>query len=180
MNNAGNLAFYQSLQRNVAASYSQTLRSAAQTQRPGLRLGALQLEHYISTIPLQQGMALGFGTSQLPVFCFSEDTYSTGYSPSIASIKQYFYNLGANVDLVVGLWQSQFTPAALPAQLYYCAHDSYGYWIYTMETFANPSYSSLMGTLAQGWAAITTADSGARQVGVKPAVRHHSSSSIGQ
>ena len=168
MNNAGNLAFYQSLQRNVAASYSQTLRSAAQTQRPGLRLGALQLEHYISTIPLQQGMALGFGTSQLPVFCFSEDTYSTGYSPSIASIKQYFYNLGANVDLVVGLWQSQFTPAALPAQLYYCAHDSYGYWIYTMETFANPSYSSLMGTLAQGWAAITTADSELGKLALNP------------
>ena len=37
VNNAGNLAFYQSLQRNVAASYSQSLRASAQTLRPGLR-----------------------------------------------------------------------------------------------------------------------------------------------
>jgi hypothetical protein len=155
VNSAGDLAFYESLQREAVHSYATALRQAAQKLYPGLRLGALQLD---STIPLQQGIALGFGTPALPVYCLTERTYETGYTPYIASTKNSFSNLGAYVDLLVGIWQSRFPTANIPEQLYYSAHDSHGYWIYTMETFANPDYQPLPGTLDQGWSAIQAAD----------------------
>jgi hypothetical protein len=156
--NAGDLALYQSLQREAVRTYATALRQAAHNLYPGLRLGALQLDNSLSAIPLQQGIALGFGTPELPVFCITENTYSTGYTSYIASTKNSFSDLDAYVDLLVGIWQSQIPTGSLPAQLYYCAHDTYGYFLYTMETFANPAYHPLPGTLDEGWSAIQLAN----------------------
>lgn len=153
---ANELGDYRAVQREAARSYATECRRAVQQVRPGLRLGVLKLD---SAIPLQQGIALGFGTPDLPVFCLTEETYETGYTPYIASANKTFNELGAYVDLLVGIWQSRFPPYNIPEQLYYSAHNSYGYWIFTMESFEQPDYIPLTGTIEENWSAIQTANS---------------------
>jgi hypothetical protein len=155
VNNAGDTEFYKSLQREAARTFAVTLRETVQKTHPGFRLGALQLD---SDIPLQQGMALGFGTPQTPAFCFTENTYSSGHTSYIASTQKSFSDMGAYVDLIAGIWQSRFPTENIAEQLYHCASDSYGYWIYTMDTFVNPDYHPLAGTLDDGWRSIRRAN----------------------
>jgi len=153
---AGDQDAYQTLQREAARTFAVACREAVHNVRPGLRLGVMQLD---KIIPLQQGVALGFGKPELPVFCLTDETYSTGYTPYIASVQESFRKMGAFVDLLVGIWQSRFSPTNIAEQLYYSAHDSYGYWIYTMETFEKPDYHPLPGTPEGYWAAIRQANS---------------------
>ena len=153
---ADELPAYHAVQREAARTFAVACREAVHKVRPGLRLGVLNLDQ---TIPLQQGMALGFGTPELPVFCLTEATYSNGYTPYIVLVQESFRKMGAFVDLLVGIWQSKFPAENIPEQLYQCAHDSYGYWIYTMETFGKPGYHPLPGAPEDHWAAIGKANS---------------------
>lgn len=146
---------YQAVQREAARSFASACREAVHKVRPGLRLGVLHLDQ---PIPVQQGFALGFGTSKLPVFCLTERTYSNGYTPYIASVQESFRKMGAFVDLLVGIWQSRYPPENITEQLYHCSKDSYGYWIYTMQTFEKPEYHPLPGTPEKYWAAIQMAN----------------------
>lgn len=151
----GDLALYESLQREASRALAVECRNILHRVNPGLRLGALNLD---SDIPLQQGIVLGFGTQQMPVYCLTEKTYSTGFSPYITIVQQYFKQIGANVDLLVGIWQSKFPSENISEQLYHCAHESYGYWIYTMETFASLDYHPLPGKPEEFWIAIQRAN----------------------
>lgn len=146
---------YQAVQREAARNFAVACREAVRKVRPGLRLGVLHLD---SPIPLQQGLALGFGTPDLPVFCLTEMTYTDGHTPYIALAQESFRKMGAFVDFLVGIWQSRVPPANIAEQLYHCARDSYGYWVYTMETFEAPDYHPLPGTPQEHWAAIQTAN----------------------
>lgn len=153
--NYGDQALYESMQREAARVFASACRNTVHKVRPGLRLGALHLD---SNIPLQQGIALGFGTPELPVFCLTEKTYANGFTPYIASVQRYFREMGAHVDLLVGIWQSKYPPENIAEQLYHCAHDSYGYWIYTLDSFANLDYHPLPGTPDKFWSAIQNAN----------------------
>jgi len=153
---ADELDAYHAVQREAARTFAVACREAVHQGRPGLRLGVIQLD---KPVPLQQGIALGFGTPDLPVLCLTGETYSTGYTPYIASVQEMFRAMGAFVDLVVGIWQSRFSPANIAEQLYHSAHDSCGYWIYTMQTFENPDYHPLPETPEKYWAAIGQANS---------------------
>ncbi|MBP1599381.1 MAG: hypothetical protein H6Q05_4758 [Acidobacteria bacterium] len=146
---------YQAVQREAARAFAVTCREAVHKVRPGLRLVVMHLDQ---PIPVQQGLALGFGTPDLPVFCLTERTYSSGYTSYIFSAQETFRMMGAFVDLLVGISQSRFSPANIAEQLYYSAHDSYGYWVYTMETFEAPDYHPLSGTPEEHWAAIQEAN----------------------
>ncbi|MCM3901961.1 MAG: hypothetical protein ND866_09670 [Pyrinomonadaceae bacterium] len=152
---ANELDAYQAVQREAARAFAVTCREAVHKVRPGLRLGVMHLDQ---PIPVQQGLALGFGTADLPVFCLTERTYSSGYTPYIVSVQESFRMMGAFVDLLVGISQSRFSPANIAEQLYYSAHDSYGYWVYTMETFEMPDYHPLPGTPEEHWAVIRQAN----------------------
>ncbi len=149
------LAEYESIQREAARTYAAACRKRVNELRPNLRLGALHLD---LAIPLQQGAALGFGTRSLPALCLTEKTYSTGFTKYISSLKEYFKNMGAHADIVPGIWQSRWPSANIPEQLYYCAKDTYGYWIYTMETFMNPEYHPLVEPARNYWKAIRNAN----------------------
>ena len=146
---------YQAVQREAARTFAVACREAVHKVRPGLRFGVLHLDQ---NIPVQQGLALGFGTPNMPVICLTEKTYSNGYTPYVASVQESFRKMGASVDLLVGIWQSRFPSANIAEQLYHSAHDSYGYWIYTMETFEKPEYHPLPGTPEEHWAAIQKAN----------------------
>jgi hypothetical protein len=137
--------------RDRARELATACREALHRVRPGLRIGALHLD---LSGPFQDGLALGFGTEKLPVFALTERTYSTGYDEYVQQAQQAFKALGAHVDLLCGVWQSQFPPENLAENLYYCARDSYGYWVYTLETFDAPDYSPLPGKPEDYWAAI--------------------------
>jgi len=152
---ANELDAYRAVQREAARTFAAACREAVHKVRPGLRLGVLWLDQ---AIPLEQGIALGFGTPDLPVVCLTERNYSNGHTPYIVSVQESFRKMGAFVDLLVGIWQSKFPPANIPEQLYHCAHDSYGYWIYTMETFERPGYHPLPGTPEEHWSAIRKAN----------------------
>lgn len=152
---AGELDRYQAVQREAARTFAVACREAVHKARPGLRLGALHLDH---AIPILQGIALGFGTPDLPVFCLTEKTYWNGHTTYIASAQESFRKSGAFVDLLVGIWQSRFPPENIAEQLYHCAQDSNGYWIYTMETFEKPDYHPLAGAPEEYWAGIRKAN----------------------
>ncbi|MBM4050177.1 MAG: hypothetical protein FJ279_34205, partial [Planctomycetes bacterium] len=152
---AGEVKEYQAVQRETARKHATACREAIHKTRPGLRIGVLHLDW---PSPIQEGEALGFGTKDLPVFCLTERTYSNGFTPYIAEAQKTFRDLGAHVDLLVGLWHSKFPPDNIPEQLYHCGRDSYGYWIYTMETFEQPQYSPLPGSADAHWAAIQKAN----------------------
>jgi hypothetical protein len=152
---ADELDAYQAVQREAARTFAAACREAFHKVRPGIRLAVLHLDQ---PIPLQEGLALGLGTPGLPVFCLTEKTYSNGYTPYIALAQESFREMGAFVDLLVGISQSRFSPANIAEQLYYSAHDSYGYWVYTMETFEMLDYHPLPGTPEEHWAGIEEAN----------------------
>lgn len=151
----GQIGTYRTLQRERARELAAAFLSAVQRARRGVRLGVLHLD---IPAPLQEGEALGFGCNQFPVFCFTEQTYESGFTSSIAEIQERFKTLGADVELVAGLFQSKIPPGDLAEQLYNCARASAGYWVYTMQTFTTPDYQPLPGTPRQYWEAIARAD----------------------
>ncbi len=163
--NAGDLKFYESLQQEAVRRHAANCRTRIHNIRPGLRLGALQLD---ISLPFQKGVALGWGTPQLPVLCLTENTYAKGHSTYIASAQKSFRELGAHADLLVGIWQSKFPPENMAEQLFFCARDSYGFWIYTLETFANPDYHPLPGGSDAYWTAIRRATQELDQFGSNP------------
>jgi hypothetical protein len=154
VSNAGDLESYRSVQRDEARQLAAACREAVAKARPNLRLGVLHLD---LPFPLYEGMALGFGTGSLPVYAFTEHTYTEGFSPYISATQGRLRSLGASVDLVVGIFQSKFAPENLAEQLFRCAQASAGFWIYTMDTFANLNYQPLAGTPQQYWTAIENA-----------------------
>ncbi len=131
-------------------------RRALHAVNRDISIGVLHLD-YLSS-PLNRGMARGFGLLRLPVLCLTEHTYSTGYTEYVAEVQREFREVGASVDLLCGVWQSRFPPQNLAENLYYCAKNSQGYWIYTMQTFTAPDYSPLPAKPAEFWAAIKQAD----------------------
>jgi hypothetical protein len=152
--------------RAKARELAVTCREALHRVRPDLRIGALHLDF---SAPFQDGLALGFGTEKLPVFALTERTYSTGYDEYVQQAQQAFRTLGAHVDLLCGVWQSQFPPENLAENLYHCARDSYGYWVYTLETFEAPDYSPLPGKPHDHWAAIQEANAELDKLAADPA-----------
>lgn len=151
----GDADLYRTLQRDRARALATSCRDAIQRERPGVRLGVLHLD-----LPkaLHEGIALGFGTPQLPVLALTEQTYATGYTSYVEEAQKRFRALGSHVDLVVGIFQSKFPADRLAAHLFQSARASYGYWIFTMSTFTNPDYLSLPGDVSGYWQAIRTAD----------------------
>jgi hypothetical protein len=165
---AGKLDAYQAVQREATRTFAASCREAVHKVRPGLRFGVLHLDQ---AIPVQQGLALGFGTPDLPVLCLTERTYSSGHTPYIVSAQESFRAMGAYVDVLVGFWQSKFPPGNVAEQLYHIAHDSYGYWIYTMQTFGKADYHPLPGTPEEYWAAIREANRELDKLGADGAYR---------
>ncbi|MDH4202555.1 MAG: hypothetical protein OEV87_06640 [Phycisphaerae bacterium] len=86
-----------------------------------------------------QGLAKGFGGGRNPVYIFSRATYQKGYSGAIKETIANFKRKNINVRFVAGLWQDKFPIENLPEQYYYCAKESNGYWIYTMQSL-NPDW----------------------------------------
>gem|GEM_PF-2401988 len=130
-------------------------RAAVEQVAPDLRLGGLCLD--LKT-PVVEAMLAGLGREGHPAYAFSESTYHAGYDPQVDRIKQRIRDLKANAVLVCGLWQNKFTPAALSAHLYFCARNSGGYWIYTLEDFGAGRQWSLPAPPEQYWAAYRQAN----------------------
>ncbi len=140
----------------------QTMRRMAEQTRgrvaaiaPGLLIGACAIDQ---GQPLAEGMVLGFGRPDRPVWVFSESTYIPGYTAYVRQAQQRMQQAGGHARMLCGIWQSKFPPWALAAHLYECARNSSGYWVYTLETFRRPDYSPLRGPAEEYWAAIRRAN----------------------
>ncbi len=152
---AGELDAYREVERETARRLAAACREPLGKARPGVRLGVLNAD---LANPFYEGLAQGLGTEQSPLLCFTEQTYNDGYSPLINATQSRYRSLGADVDLVAGIFQSKWAAEQLAEQLYYCAKSTAGYWIFTMETFLNPSYMPLPGLPRGYWEAIEKAD----------------------
>lgn len=131
-------------------------RAAVQAARPGVRLGALVLDNFH---PVYEGIAVGLGTAELPVLCFSETTYPRGFGDYVTEeAPRRFAAMGAHVDFVAGLWQVKIPADAIAAHAYHCARSGFGYWIYTMQTFLQPDYQSLAMPVEDYWKAYRLAN----------------------
>ena len=148
---ANDLEFYRGIEREAARSFATELRNYISNIRPGLRIGVLDLE---KSIPIFEGQAIGFGTPTTPALCFTEKTFEGEMASYAAQAKQLLTDLGAYVDVVSGVWQSVIPLVNFPSELYQNAHDSYGYWIFTMQTFEKPSYMPFQATIPEQWSAI--------------------------
>jgi len=157
---AGLLDSWRQWQSAKAQAMAQRAREAIHAINPKLRLGVLLLDYTQWVFP---AWAKGLGTPELPVYAFSETTYSNGFTGYIATTQQRFRTQGASVTFVPGLWLSQFLPKELPGHLARMAHASGGYWLYTTYSLARPPAKlkggyRLLGPHADYWRAIATAN----------------------
>jgi hypothetical protein len=122
---------------------------------PDLLLGALAID---MPQPVAEGMLLGFGRPERPVYDFSESTYVAGYTNYVPQAQARMERLGAYARMVCGVWQTKFLARTLPAHLYECARNSAGHWIYTLADFNKPDSGPLPGNPVDYWAAIRRAN----------------------
>jgi hypothetical protein len=147
-------AHFQTTRDAVRTLAEQTRDRVAQVA-PDLRLGAFNID---DAVPPMQGILLGWGRSDRPVYVYTEVTYTQGYSPYVRQAQQRMGQLGAHFCMIAGVWQSKFLARALTAHLYECARNSAGYWIYTFESFVRPDYAPLPGKADDYWSAIRQAN----------------------
>lgn len=122
------------LVQHIANMVRKTI-SEAETINPKFRVGVLKLDDFN---PFTEAIAKGFGAAINPVIVFSEYTYCDGYTPYLEETIRKFKDMGVNFEFAPGLWQDKFPTSVLPAQYYYCAKHSDGYWIYQMLSL-NPA-----------------------------------------
>jgi len=122
---------------------------------PDFKIGIF---HHNIARPYYRGILKGLATGADPLLVFTEQTYSTGYSSFIRSLQDEWSVLGVKARLVVGIWQDKFPPENLAEQYYYCAKDSFGYWIYTTESLSRNMNKVLPFNKNQYWQAIREAN----------------------
>jgi hypothetical protein len=147
-------AHFQTMREALRALAEHTRDRVAQVA-PDLLLGAFNIDE---AVPPMQGILLGWGQPGRPVYAFSEATYVPGYTPYVPQTQQRLERLGAQARMIVGVWQSKFPARVLAAQLYECARNSAGYWVYTFETFDRPGYCPLPDKAEDYWAAMRRAN----------------------
>lgn len=103
---------------------------------PGFRIGVAKLDQLNW---FTEGLAKGFGSGDNPVIIFSLRTYIKGYTSYIPKTIDKFKKMGINARFAAGIWQDKFPIENLPEQYYYCAKNSEGYWIYTLQAL-NPKW----------------------------------------
>jgi len=155
LKDAGFEKAYWDFQAQEVQNLATACREAFHQANPKLRIGVFHLDF---DSPFLHGLARGFGTEQLPVVCLTERTYATGYDDYAGQAQKHFQELGVHVDLFPGLWHSKFPAANVAEQYYHLAKGSWGYWVYTMETFEQPDYSPLPGPHEDYWAGIQQAN----------------------
>jgi hypothetical protein len=155
INEGGEINAYRTVERDTARQLAAECRNAVTKARPGVRIGVFDAD---LPYPFYEGIVQGFASRQSPLLCFTEHTYTDGYTAYLAATQEKFRSMGAAVDLVVGIYQSKFVPEEIASQLYHCARTTAGYWIYTMDTFASPNFRPLVGSREQYWRAIERAD----------------------
>jgi hypothetical protein len=111
--------------------FCQRLERECHASNPDFLLGVLLLDYPLLA---HRAMALGLGTETHPVLCFSESTYSPGYTRYVDEQQKAFAAMPAQVLFVPGLWQQQFPTENLAEQYYTCATHAAGYWVYTFES----------------------------------------------
>jgi len=141
--------------RDAVQALAEQTRDRVAQAAPELRLGAFNIDW---AVPTMEGILLGWGRPDRPVYVYSELTYTQGYAPYVQQIQRRLAELGAHFCMIAGVWQSKFLARALAAHLYECARNSAGYWIYTFESFDRPDYSPLPGKADDYWSAIRQAN----------------------
>lgn len=107
-----------------------------------------------------RGVTLGWGTPELPVLVFSEATYETGYHAAFTEpdrpllratgsgdgatfgigdhpgylerVRATYRQWGAHARLVPGLWINRIPEENFAENIYHCAINTRGYWIYDL------------------------------------------------
>lgn len=146
---------YQKFQENHVKNLAIKTQEEVRKITPNLIIGACHLDrpHFYNRALLK-----GFGCNKIPVFAFTEMTYSKGYSSFIKQTVEEFRKNGANANLVAGIWQDKFPINTLPAQYYYCAKDCSGYWIYSLHSLLPEAKKEMPYSKQEYWQAIGKAN----------------------
>lgn len=144
-------AFSSSIVERLARQTAEQVKAVS----PDFTIGAFLLDEPVTYC---RALARGFGNEQGPALAFTEQTYRSGYSDYIAKAQDRFKGDKANVVLVPGLWQSKFVPENMAEQYYYCARNSGGYWVYSMEQFSSNTNMPLPSSKELYWQAIRKAN----------------------
>ena len=126
---------YESWKKEQAEALARSTEQAVHAINPDLIMGGLMLD---GRTWYEDAWARGFGTAQMPVIAFSENTYGTGATAYLGRVVPYFEQIGAHALLCPGLWIHQFPPEDIAAQLFYMAQDSIGYWVFTTLSLRCP------------------------------------------
>lgn len=139
--------------------FCQQIEREVHGKNPEFLIGVFLLDYPLS---FMRGMAEGLGTEKHPVLAFSETTYSPGYTPYVLEQQKTFASFPSHTLFIPGLWIHQFPTENIAEQVYACAKDSAGYWIYTFESLVEdvsnlPGYA-LPEPDARYWAAMQVAN----------------------
>lgn len=146
---------YRNFTKDYIIGLAKQTRTDIEVIAPSLMIGAFHLD---LDKTYNRGLLKGLSSGSEPVFAFTEMTYSTGHGSYIHETQKRFRDSGANARLVVGIWQDKFPPENLAEQYYYCAKDSSGYWIYTIESLSSYTKKTLPFDKKLYWQAILSAD----------------------
>ncbi|MBN1444666.1 MAG: hypothetical protein JW957_00985 [Candidatus Omnitrophica bacterium] len=124
----GLLETYQRWQEEQAQGLAVKTMQAVHKINPGMVIGVLSLD---DRSWYSNAWARGFGSPEMPVIAFSENTYSTGADKYLVRTKEHFKLINANALLCPGMWLRQFKVSDIASQLFYMAQDTAGYWVFT-------------------------------------------------
>lgn len=95
--------------------------------------------HLEEPFAFHEGLALGLGTTKVPVVIAAERTYAAGYTPDVEETRERFRKLNAHVRFVGGLSLTHHRAEQVAPQLYALSTHSNGFWLYTLASLAVPS-----------------------------------------
>ena len=162
---SGQLDAYRTFTANYIEQLARNTKQQVEAIAPDFLIGALVLDNPSTYC---RGLAKGLGNGRKAVLIFTEQTYYTGYSDYIHQTQKRFKDEGINAQLVVGLWQDKFQPENLAEQYYYCAKDSAGYWVYTLQSLSDKTKTALPFDKTQFWQAIEQADKELQKLELDP------------
>ena len=146
---------YRAFTADYIAQLAQETKGQLKATVPDFVMGALHID---MDRTYDRGLLKGLGDANKAVLAFTESTYKTGYSSYIQKTQKRFNNEKINAQLIVGIWQNKFPPENLAEQYYYCARDSGGYWIYTMQSLSKYTKLTLPFDKERYWQAIRKAN----------------------
>lgn len=95
--------------------------------------------HLEEPFAFHEGLALGLGTTNVPVIAAAERTYAAGYTQEVEDTRERFRKLNAHVRFLGGLSLTHHRAEQVAPQLYALGSHGDGFWLYTLASLAAPT-----------------------------------------